>query len=43
MDVKMLPKDLLGMGYTGGCFDGHIYAIDPLLPQRAWWRSNGKP
>jgi hypothetical protein len=30
MDVKMLPKDLLGMGYTAGMFDGHIYAIDPV-------------
>jgi selenium-binding protein 1 len=30
MDVKMLPKDLRGIGYTAGMFDGHIYAIDPV-------------
>jgi len=30
MDVKMLPKDPLGLGYTAGMFDGHIYAIDPI-------------
>lgn len=31
MDVKMLPKDPRGYGYTSGMFDGHIYLIDPLL------------
>jgi selenium binding protein SBP56 len=30
MDVKMLPKDPHGIGYTAGMFDGHIYAIDPI-------------
>jgi 56kDa selenium binding protein (SBP56) len=30
MDVKMLPKDPLGLAYTAGMFDGHIYAIDPI-------------
>jgi 56kDa selenium binding protein (SBP56) len=30
MDVKMLPKDPLGIGYAAGMFDGHIYAIDPI-------------
>jgi selenium-binding protein 1 len=30
MDVKMLPKDPLGIAYTAGMFDGHIYAIDPV-------------
>jgi hypothetical protein len=30
MDVKMLPKDWSGIGYTVGMFDGHIYAIDPI-------------
>jgi 56kDa selenium binding protein (SBP56) len=30
MDVKMLPKDPFGIGYTAGMFDGHIYAIDPV-------------
>ena len=29
MDVKMLPKDPYGYGYTSGMFDGHIYLIDP--------------
>jgi hypothetical protein len=29
MDVKMLPKDRDGYGYTAGMFDGHIYLIDP--------------
>jgi hypothetical protein len=29
MDVKMLPKDPRGYGYTSGMFDGHIYLIDP--------------
>jgi selenium-binding protein 1 len=29
MDVKMLPKDSHGYGYTAGMFDGHIYLIDP--------------
>jgi selenium-binding protein 1 len=29
MDVKMLPKDRHGYGYTSGMFDGHIYLIDP--------------
>jgi hypothetical protein len=28
MDVKMLPKDPHGYGYTSGMFDGHIYLID---------------
>jgi 56kDa selenium binding protein (SBP56) len=30
MDVKMLPKDPRGYGYTAGMFDGHIYLIDPI-------------
>jgi selenium-binding protein 1 len=30
MDVKMLPKDPHGYGYTAGMFDGHIYLIDPF-------------
>lgn len=30
MDVKMLPKDPFGIGYTAGMFDGYIYAIDPV-------------
>jgi hypothetical protein len=30
MDVKMLPKDPTGIGYTAGMFDGHIYEIDPI-------------
>ncbi len=30
MDVKMLPKDPFGIGYTAGMFDGHIYAINPI-------------
>ena len=29
MDVKMMPKDPSGYGYTSGMFDGHIYLIDP--------------
>lgn len=29
MDVKMLPGDPHGYGYTSGMFDGHIYLIDP--------------
>jgi len=29
MDVKMLPHDPHGYGYTSGMFDGHIYLIDP--------------
>jgi hypothetical protein len=29
MDVKMLPKNPNGYGYTSGMFDGHIYLIDP--------------
>ena len=29
MDVKMLPNDPHGYGYTAGMFDGHIYLIDP--------------
>ncbi|HEY2016656.1 MAG TPA: selenium-binding protein SBP56-related protein [Bryobacteraceae bacterium] len=29
MDVKMLPRDPHGIGYTAGMFDGHIYVIDP--------------
>jgi len=28
MDVKLLPNDPNGTGYTGGMFDGHIYRID---------------
>jgi hypothetical protein len=30
MDVKMLPNDPRGYGYTAGMFDGHIYLIDPI-------------
>jgi hypothetical protein len=30
MDVKMLPKDRRGYGYSSGMFDGHIYLIDPI-------------
>jgi hypothetical protein len=30
MDVKMLPNDPHGYGYTAGMFDGHIYLIDPI-------------
>lgn len=30
MDVKMLPGDPKGIGYTAGMFDGHIYEIDPI-------------
>lgn len=30
MDVKMLPRDPHGYGYTSGMFDGHIYLIDPV-------------
>jgi hypothetical protein len=30
MDVKMLPKDMVGTAYTAGMFDGHIYAINPV-------------
>jgi hypothetical protein len=30
MDVKMLPKNRRGYGYTAGMFDGHIYLIDPF-------------
>ncbi len=29
MDVKMLPHDPHGYGYTTGMFDGHIYLINP--------------
>ncbi len=29
MDVKMLPYDSHGYGYTSGMFDGHVYLIDP--------------
>jgi hypothetical protein len=29
MDIKMLPRDPYGYGYTSGMFDGHIYLIDP--------------
>jgi hypothetical protein len=29
MDVKLLPNDPNGTGYTGGMFDGFIYMIDP--------------
>jgi hypothetical protein len=29
MDVKMLPRDPHGYGYTSGMFDGHIYLINP--------------
>jgi hypothetical protein len=31
MDVKLLPKDPLGLGYVAGMFDGHIYLINPTL------------
>jgi 56kDa selenium binding protein (SBP56) len=30
MDVKMLPRDRHGYGYSAGMFDGHIYLIDPI-------------
>ena len=30
MDVKMLPHDRHGYGYSAGMFDGHIYLIDPI-------------
>jgi selenium-binding protein 1 len=30
MDVKMLPGDRHGYGYSAGMFDGHIYLIDPV-------------
>jgi selenium-binding protein 1 len=30
MDVKMIPNDPHGYGYTAGMFDGHIYLIDPI-------------
>jgi 56kDa selenium binding protein (SBP56) len=30
MDVKLLPNDPTGYGYTAGMFDGHIYAINPV-------------
>ena len=30
MDVKMIPRDPRGYGYSAGMFDGHIYLIDPL-------------
>lgn len=30
MDVKMVPNDPRGYGYSAGMFDGHIYLIDPL-------------
>jgi hypothetical protein len=36
MDVKMIPHDRLGYGYTAGMFDGHIYLIDP-------WGGTGTP
>lgn len=29
MDVKILPRDPHGYGYSAGMFDGHIYLIDP--------------
>ena len=29
MDVKLLPNDLNGTGYTAGMFDGFLYMIDP--------------
>jgi hypothetical protein len=29
MDVKMLPRDPHGIGYSSGMFDGHIYMINP--------------
>ena len=29
MDVKMLPHDSHGYGYTSGMFDGYIYLINP--------------
>ena len=29
MDVKMLPHDPHGYGYTAGMFDGYIYLINP--------------
>jgi hypothetical protein len=30
MDVKMVPRDPRGYGYSAGMFDGHIYLIDPV-------------
>jgi selenium-binding protein 1 len=30
MDVKMIPDDPSGLGYSPGMFDGHIYLIDPV-------------
>lgn len=30
MDVKMLPGEPRGYGYSAGMFDGHIYLIDPV-------------
>jgi hypothetical protein len=30
MDVKMIPNDPHGYGYSAGMFDGHIYLIDPV-------------
>ena len=30
MDVKMIPNDPRGYGYSSGMFDGHIYLIDPV-------------
>ncbi len=30
MDVKMIPNDQHGYGYTAGMFDGQIYLIDPV-------------
>ena len=30
MDVKMIPEDPNGYGYSSGMFDGHIYLIDPV-------------
>jgi selenium-binding protein 1 len=29
MDVKLIPRDQLGRGYTAGMFNGVIYLIDP--------------
>ena len=29
MDVKLLPGDPNGIGYTAGMFDGYLYMIDP--------------
>jgi len=31
MDVKMLPGDPDGIGYTAGMFDGFVYMVDPKL------------